>query len=282
MIGVVSVTRRGFLGSAGAALAMRRLGAAASPVAIGLQLSSAADELRADFAGTLRRIAGLGCRDVEFHAELRMRRPEVLRAALDDAGLQCVSAHWDLWDDSTETDTAIDAATALGIRYLVTPFPARMTPQGLRPTAGTPEDLRTLGARMTMNDWRWNVDWFNHVGGLAQKANLQFVYHNHDFEFREFGGVRAFDELLLRTDPGRVKVELDCAGAIAAGVDPSALLKQYSDRVVLLHVSDPSDVRQKRALAAAAAAGVRHAYVETPGGFDALRAALAAFASPLP
>jgi sugar phosphate isomerase/epimerase len=279
---VVSLlSRRGFLGAACAGLALQRSHAAAN-LEIGLQLSSAAPALARDFAGTLRRIANAGYRHVELGPAQRSLRPEALRKALDEAGLQCLSVHWDLWDDSAETDTAIDTATALGFKYLVTAFPARMTPAGLRPTAGTPEDLRGLARDMTMNDWRWNVDWFNHVGGMAQKANLQFVYHNHEFEFRKFDGATAFDELLLRTDPGRVKVELDCAGAIAAGVDPAALLQRFRDRIVLLHLSDPSDDRQRRALRAAAEAGVRYAYVEREADLETLHSLRAAFSAVLP
>ena len=40
---------------------------------------------------------------------------------------------------------------------------------------------------MTVNDWRWNADWFNHVGGLCQKNDVQFVYRNHGSSFGNWG-----------------------------------------------------------------------------------------------
>ncbi len=229
---------------------------------IGLNLSSVAESLRQDFSGTLRRVAALGFRDVELPLETRSRRAADIRKALTDAGLRCVSAHWDMWDDGAETQSAIDAATELGLEYLVTGFPALMTPDGLKPSDGTPADIRKLAEKMTWNDWRWNFDWFNHVGGYAQKANIQFVYHNHGMEFRKFNGVTVLDDLLARTDPTRVKLELDCVEAERAGQDPIALIGRYSDRLAMLHVGAEPTAHFKPMLAAAQRAGVTRAFIE--------------------
>ena len=54
----------------------------------------------------------------------------------------------------------------------------------------------------------------------------------------EFGGVTAFDELLRRTDPGLVTIELDCGWVKVAGLDPADFIAKHADRVGLLHVKD--------------------------------------------
>ncbi len=270
------ISRRQFLGAACAAVALRRPAAGAPGMTIGLNLSSVAESLRQDFPGTLRRVAALGFREVELPLETRSRRAADIRKALDDAGLRCVSAHWDMWDDGAETQSAIDAASELGLEYLVTGFPALMTPEGLKPSDGTPADIRMLAEKMTWNDWRWNFDWFNHVGGYAQKANIQFVYHNHGMEFRKFNGVTVLDDLLSRTDPTRVKLELDCVEAERAGQDPVALIGRYGERVAMLHVGAEQPLQWRGALEAGRRAAVAWVFIDEPGPFSLLRASLRA------
>jgi hypothetical protein len=77
------------------------------------------------------------------------------------------------------------------------------------------------GARLSVNDWRWMADWFNHVGGLCQKNDVQFVYRVSDFE--------GFEEMWTRTEPTRVKFE------IATRFQP-----QYAARTVLAQVQSPA------------------------------------------
>ena len=59
---------------------------------LGVQLFSVATEAAADLNGTLTTLAAIGYRRVEL-AGYMGRTPGQLRAALDHAGLQCVSAH---------------------------------------------------------------------------------------------------------------------------------------------------------------------------------------------
>jgi len=42
------------------------------------------------------------------------------------------------------------------------------------------------------------------------KAELQLAYHNHNFEWRIYENLVAYDEFLRLTDPGLVKLELEC------------------------------------------------------------------------
>jgi len=254
-------------------VALRRPAAAPSQLTIGLQLSSVGGELRQDLPRTLDRIAAAGFREVELSAELRKLRAQEIRKALDGAGLRCHSAHWDLWDDAEETGTAIDAATELGISYLVTPFPALMTADGLQPVAGTDSDLRMLTSKMTLNDWRWNIDWFNHIGGIAQKFGIQFVYHNHQMEFRRFGDIVVLEDILARTDSGRVKLQLNCPSAAAAGYDPIAFIRRHADRIAMLHVPASDAVRWRLTVAAARDYGISGVYIAEPSPLAALQTA---------
>src|SRR5262249_36852364 len=142
-----------------------------------------ADALEGDPARVLHAVAEVGYREIEI-AGLRGIRAAETRKLLDAAGLSCHSAHWTLWGNHADTHATIDSAVELGLEYLVTPLPSLMGKEWFEANE-TAEGARAVAERMTLNDWRWNADWFNHVGGLAQKNDIQFVYQNHGFEFRK-------------------------------------------------------------------------------------------------
>jgi sugar phosphate isomerase/epimerase len=70
---------------------------------------------------------------------------------------------------------------------------------------------------------------------------MHFAYHNHVGEFAVTDGVLPYDELLKLTDPAKVSFEMDCGWVVVAGHDPVSYLKQYPNRIVMLHVKDFKD-----------------------------------------
>jgi sugar phosphate isomerase/epimerase len=100
------------------------------------------------------------------------------------------------------------------------------------------QSFMALMDSFTADDWRWNTEQFNKIGAQVKKAGLQFGYHNHGVEFREFDGKIAFDELLHNTDPDLVVMEMDCGWVANAGFDPVDYLTRYPKRFHLLHVKD--------------------------------------------
>ena len=91
---------------------------------------------------------------------------------------------------------------------------------------------------MTLDEWRWNAEQFNHIGERVHAAGMRFAYHNHTPEFRSENGVLFYDELLRSTDPAKVTMELDCGWAAVAGQKPADLLTRYATRFSMLHVKD--------------------------------------------
>jgi sugar phosphate isomerase/epimerase len=236
---MVATSRRRFLagGVAGLAawggLAARARRAEADPIGlpIGLQLYTVRELASKDFEGTLRKVAAIGYQEVELYS-LFDRKPKGVRKALDDAGLKCVSAHFGVPALREGLDARIDEAKELGLSFMICPFPG--VADASRMKAGGPSFVES----MTLDDWKWNADLFNKVGERVKKAGMRFGYHNHHIEFRDFGGVTAFDELLRRTEPGLVTIELDCGWVKVAGRDPAEFIAKHEDRVGLLHVKD--------------------------------------------
>jgi sugar phosphate isomerase/epimerase len=215
------VSRRGVLSAAlGIAFA-----AAASPVAaaplglpVGLQLYTVGAELGRDFEGTLRAIAALGYRDVEF-AGFYDRAPGALRKALADAGLRSRSAHFGIDQLEKSLDREIAFAGELGLFDMIVAMPRVTDP-------------------ITLDTWKWHADFFNKAGERTRKAGLQFGFHNHNLEFRSYAGVTALDEMIRLTDPTLVKFQLDCGWAASAGASPVRYLETYPGRFTSLHVKD--------------------------------------------
>jgi len=261
--------RRDFLGTAGAIA----LGAMLPPACrtahgakidkIGIQLYTVRDQMKADFEGTLAKIAQIGYKEVEF-AGYFDRTPADVRAILERNGLAAPSTH--MMSDNTEGwKKAIDLAKAVGHDYLVAPW--------------IPEQRR-----MTLDGWKRIGEEFNRVGQMAKDAGIQFAYHNHDFEFPKMEGQVPYDVLLQSTDPKLVQLEIDLYWITKAGQDPLAYFSRWPGRVPLVHVKDAMagperkmvDVGQgsidwKRIFAKRDQAGIKHFFVEhdqPPQPFD--------------
>jgi sugar phosphate isomerase/epimerase len=196
---------------------------------IGLQIYTVREAASKDLPGTLKAIADIGYSEVEL-AGLPAQPAAQVRTMLADCGLTAPSMHSSMRDLVKGAEQRIEYAKALGTRYLVCSFPwtadSRFASNG------------SIASGLTLDDWKWNAEQLNRVGELARKAGMQAGYHNHNMEFRSYDGVVAFDELVRRTDPALVTMQLDIGWVAAAGEDPVAYLRKYADRISLLHVKD--------------------------------------------
>jgi sugar phosphate isomerase/epimerase len=232
------VSRRTFLNTAFASAACAALWNSApwlmaDPLGLplGLQLYSVRDILPKDYEGTLKQLSAIGYREVEA-AGFFDHTPAQVKLAMDQAGLRCVSAHYSLVQLQPHTDEVIQFGKDLGVNYIVCSSP------GLKDASGVKAPSRAERESMTLADWRWNADQFNHIGERVHAAGLKFAYHNHTPEFRSENGVMFYEELLRSTDPSKVAMELDCGWAIVAGQNPANLLTHYPTRISMLHVKD--------------------------------------------
>jgi sugar phosphate isomerase/epimerase len=114
----------------------------------------------------------------------------------------------------------------------------------------TAEDTLAIGAeylvwaylkeedRQSMDDYKRHIETWNKFGEVCKEAGIQFAYHNHDFEFMEFDGVKAYEVIMKETDPDLVKFELDLFWVSIAGEDPVEWFKKDPGRFHLWHVKD--------------------------------------------
>jgi sugar phosphate isomerase/epimerase len=193
----------------------------------------------ADPAGTLKAVAAAGYKQVEL-SPLTKTPAKDLKKMLDDTGLKNPSGHYILPDLLGNVQAKIDYAHQFEQEIMVVAVPWVADPSRFKPDpqAGQFGLFLEVIKGLTLDDWKWNAEQFNRVGEQVKKAGLQLAYHNHNFEWKSYGGVTGYDEFLGSTDPGLVKMELDCGWAIVAGQDPVGYLTKYPQRYNLLHVKD--------------------------------------------
>ncbi len=74
---------------------------------------------------------------------------------------------------------------------------------------------------------------------IVKSAGLKLAYHNHDFEFKDWGGGKTgFDVLLKDTDPSLVNFEMDIYWVVRAGHDPIKIIKENPGRIKMWHLKD--------------------------------------------
>jgi len=188
---------------------------------VGLQLYTVRDLMKKDFEGTIAKVAQIGYKEVEF-AGYYDRSPQDVRAILEKDGLTSPSTHVGYDIVEKKWSEALDAAHTIGHTFVVCPWidaKQRKTPDG----------------------WKRAAELFNHAGEAAQKAGIQFAYHNHAFEFEPseaLGGKLPYDFLLAETDPNLVKMEMDLCWITVGGQDPVKYFDRYPGRFPLVHVKD--------------------------------------------
>jgi sugar phosphate isomerase/epimerase len=248
---------------------------------IGIQLYTVNDAMREDPAGTLKKIREIGFGEVETAGFGKLSAKQ-FRGLLDDAGLACPSAH--LPFDMGNLGSSFEAAHALGATYAAS--------GSLPPAVVGSKDAAAPSKRsMSLDEAKRTAELVNRIGEAAKRAGLQYVYHNHDFEFADQGGSVGYDVLLRESDPGLVKFEIDCGWMIFAGRNPIDYLKKYPNRFPMIHVKDflPAHdngaaaggkapmlgaelghgvVDYKPIFAAASAARLKHYFVEQEGPFS--------------
>lgn len=234
-----ALTRRKFLQQSGAALAGTLLAPAflqaTSKAAhiTGIQLYSVRDEMKADPAGTLKKLAAMGYRYVE-HANYVDQKfygyaAKDFKNLLDGMGLKMPSGHTVMgkphWDASTGEFTdvwkkTIEDAATVGQQFVISPW----IDDAYR------KDYDGLAKFM---------DAFNKSGEMCKQAGMRFGYHNHDWEFdTRLNNASIYDLILKMTDPSLVVQQLDIGNMYSGGGRAMEVMKKHPGRFLSLHVKD--------------------------------------------
>lgn len=187
---------------------------------VGVQLYTVRDFMKTDSAGTIAKVASIGYKEVEFGGYFD-HSPKEVRSILDKNGLTAPSCHVTYEIVRNNWQDTLEFGHTVGHDSIVCSY--------------IEEDMRTV------DGWKRVIDTFNTAGEASKKAGIQFVYHNHWWEFgpeASLGGKLPYDYLLDATDPTLVKMEMDLGWINVAGQDPIAYFKRYPGRFPMVHVKD--------------------------------------------
>jgi len=184
-------------------------------IPIALQLYSVRDEMQKDFIGTIKKVAGIGYKGVEFAGFGELSAGQ-LKKVLDGLGLTVVGSHTGIDLLSEKLDEVIEYNLALENKYIVCPY-SRFESK---------EDITRMS------------ELFNKIGEKIRANGMEFLYHNHSHEFKKVDGEYCLDLLLKGIKPANLAAEIDSGWVFYAGVDPATYIKSYKGRCPLIHIKD--------------------------------------------
>jgi len=182
---------------------------------IAIQLYNFRDELKNDFKGTLRKIAGLGADGVEFAGDYGGIPPIELADFLRELNLKCAGTMFKADALLNPEDIAYEYAEALHT-------PAVTISAFIDFASGYGKLRKTC----------------MEIGRIAEQHGTVFSYHNHWLEFTMVDGIPAMERILENTSPENVFLEPDICWLTRAEVDPSEYLRKYARRIRQVHIKD--------------------------------------------
>ena len=200
---------------------------------VGIQMFTVRNHFYEDPIGTFKEVAKVGYKAVELANHKCEYDPvssfgmpaEELKKTLEDFNLKLIGAHI-IPDDKTKISTIyqdkdcmmrnIEYAAKAGMPYLSLPidlFPSKSY----------------LMSRCEV---------YNKLGEWCQEYGIKLLYHNHYHEFQKFDGEYVLDLIMKNTDPAKFFIELDAYWTFVGATDPVKKIREYGDRIAILHEKD--------------------------------------------
>jgi sugar phosphate isomerase/epimerase len=219
MANQTGLSRRSFIAlSAMLPLALRT--PAASSIPVGLELYSVRNALKQDLEGTVRAVAQMGYRCVEFYAPyFDWTEPQTkdMRKLLDELGVRCYSTHNNAdYLSKDNISKTRDRNQILGCKYVV---------------------IASTHAYTDLDGWKTFAGTLNSAAEQLDPSGLKAGYHNHKVEFVPIDGVRPMEVLAKNTKP-TVMLQLDVGTCLEAGADPVTWIRANPGRIHSLHCKD--------------------------------------------
>ena len=179
----------------------------------GLQLYSVRDVTETDLEGTLKKVAEIGYRYVEF-AGFFGHSAEEVKAMLDRYGLIVSGTHSGLGDLDADFEGTVKYHKTLGNTNYIVPGAPTWTAAELDET----------------------IEKMNKYQPMLAAEGIRMAYHNHDGEFRpNADGQIPHEEMERRTN---IDFQIDTFWAFVAGKDPVEVITRLKDRIHVIHLKD--------------------------------------------
>lgn len=226
---MVEISRRGLLRGVAAAgllsMAERELHTNPLGIPIGSQTYPHRQRIKdGDFVGLCRDMSTLGVGTLElcspaYREFATLPDAKQTKRIIEDAGLHCPSAHFDLEELRTKQQQAIAWAHDIGMSQMGTASLGGQVQNGV-----TSMDIVKKAA-----------DEYNRIGETAAKAGMQQFLHDEGFEMSKVDGRLTYEVLLELLDPKLVKMQFQMSAMRAVG-DPGMYFLKYPGRFLSMHL----------------------------------------------
>lgn len=181
---------------------------------ISIQLYTVREAAAQDFPATLRTIADIGYKGVEF-AGLHGHDPKEIATLISDLGMKASSSHTGL-PTPESVGQIVETEAALGNTRVISGF--------------GPDDFKTMDAVKQV------AEKFNTAAELLKPHGMTFGFHNHWWEFFSVDGQVIYD--ILMAEAPDMFSELDVYWCKFGKNDPVEVIGKYGKRLPLLHIKD--------------------------------------------
>lgn len=181
---------------------------------ISIQLYTVREAAAQDFPGTLRKIAEIGYKGVEY-AGLHGHDPKEIAKLVSDLGMKASSSHTGLPTPET-IGQIVDVESTLNNKRIISGF--------------GPDDFKTVDAVKAA------AEKFTLAAELLRHHAMTFGFHNHWWEFATLDGKYVYD--ILMEEAPTVFSELDVYWTKFGKADPVEVVAKHKSRLPLLHIKD--------------------------------------------
>lgn len=191
---------------------------------VGIQLIVFGERQQDDIAGVFREVAEAGYDGIEAGNLFEAHGEDRIGNLLDETKLPIVGVHIGYDDLAKEgrVEAHMDYLKAVGGKYLI---------------------CSDVSDRDSLQGYETSASFFNEIGRRCQQAGLVFCYHNHNWEFKLWDGVKGIHRLNELCDPSLVKLCIDVYWVHIGGEPPAEYIARYKDRAGYYHFKDGSPGR---------------------------------------
>jgi len=171
-----------------------------------------------DLALSLRKVADIGYTTVQLSGTCEFDAAW-MKNELDKNGLQCVVTHVPVAKLQENIKTVCDDHKVFGCGRV------------------------GLGFYSFKNDpledgYKQFCDTYRPIARAVKAEGLQFMYHNHNSEFRKLDGKTVLDKMAEDFSPEEMGFILDTFWIQAGGANPAEYIRRYAGRIPTIHLKD--------------------------------------------
>jgi sugar phosphate isomerase/epimerase len=186
---------------------------------VGLQLIVYGARPNEDLGGVMREVAECGYAGIEAGNLFAGNGEAQVKDLLAETGLAVTGVHSGYGDckDAPTIEAAIAYLKGVGAKYYII--------SGVAEGAG-------------IDQYEKAAETFNNLGAMLAEEDIVFCYHNHNWEFQTFDGVKGIHRLCELSDPKYVKLCIDVYWVTIGGEDPKEFVARYRERAPYFHFKD--------------------------------------------